>query len=431
MAFVPKDPNLEDEQGQGQAEPGVPSPAGESSALGTGAAPGGTAGGKATPQNRTASSSGFTNLNKYISANKPQAAQLGSQIGAKVGDTINQASEAASSVDKGYAEKVNPNQYAFDAKKFDPLKQDRAQFQNLFAAPKSSFGAGGEVENANKLIDTAKTKVGQTETIGGRKELINDQQTLSKEKGVNTAGLRSFDNLLLQSSDEGKAALAASRGQLENAGLEARLQEASNRAKAVDTQAATNQKQAADAARAALTSSGTAFNKDLDKRAEAAKGTAFAEQNALNEKVMSFQKLSPAELQRLGISGEDWDQARSLARNNKDSNLFKSGGLGGAWDVGSYLNQTGDLNKLGRQNVATADDLARARALAELGGFAGVSLGGMPTQASQFDTDVADLDIGRLLADLTPAEVEKVIATGGKAENLPGKAATAFGKSWK
>ena len=150
MAFVPNDPNKEEEN---QEQNGQPLPTGgESSQLGagTGSAPGGTTGAKATPQNRTASSSGFTNLNKYIAANQPQAAQLGGQIRSKVGETINQASTQASDLDKGYADKVNANQYAFDAKKFDPVKQDKAQFQNLFTAPKSTFGSAGEVDNANK-----------------------------------------------------------------------------------------------------------------------------------------------------------------------------------------------------------------------------------------------------------------------------------------
>jgi hypothetical protein len=422
MAFVPKDPNLEDEQGQGQAEPGVPPPAGESSALGTGAAPGGAAGGKATPQNRTASSSGFTNLNKYVSANQPQAAELGGQIRSKIGESINQASTQAAEVDKGYAEKVNPNQYAFDAKKFDPLKQDKAQFQNLFAAPKSTFGTAGEVDNATKAIDTAKTKAGQVDTIGGRKELISDQQSLSKAAGVNTAGMRSFDNLLLQSSKQGQDALLGAKGDLAAAGLDEKLKAAQARAQAVDAQAKQAQLSGSQAAKAALTSSNQALTSDLDKRLASAKGSAISQNQALVNKVKNFSNLTPAELKNLGVSAEDWSRAQALAKSNPQAAAFKgSEGTAalGQWNAAPYLKNTGSIDSMTRENVATADDIARAKALAELGGFAGMSLGGMPSQAAQFNTDVTDLDISRLLADLTPAEVEQVIAAAPSSGNKP------------
>lgn len=409
MAFVPKDPNLEDEQGQTQGQPGVPL-TGESSALGTGAAPGGAAGGKATPQNRTASSSGFTNLKKYVDANQPQAAELGGQIRSKIGESINQASTQAQDVDKGYAEKVNPNQYAFDAKKFDLLKQDKAQFQNLFQAPKSTFGSGGEVDNATKAIDTAKTKVGQVDTIGGRKELISDQQSLSKAAGANTAGLRSFDNLLLQSSKQGQDAIAQAKGDFEAAGLDAKLKAAQERAMAVDAQAAENQKAASTAARDALTKNYSGLGSSLDQKAASARQAAITQNNDLQDKVRSFQNLSAPELSRLGISQADWAQAQKLAKANPNSKLFQEGAFGGGWNVGEYLNQTGDLSKLGRENVATADDIAKAKALSELGGIAGLNLDmkNIPTSATAFNTDVSNLDISKLLASLTPEEVAAV-----------------------
>jgi len=417
MAFVPKDPNLEDEQGQGQEQPGVPPPAGESSALGTGAAPGGTSGGKATPQNRTASSSGFTNLSKYVKANQPQAEALGGQIRSKVGETINQASSQAQDLDKGYAEKVNPNQYKFDAKTFDPLKQDKAQFQNLFAAPKSTFGGAGEVDSATKAIETAKTKVGQVDTIGGRKELISDQQSLSKAAGANTAGLRSFDNLLLQSSKQGQDAIAQAKGDFEAAGLDAKLKAAQERAMAVDAQAAENQKAASTAARDALTKTSGSLNQSLDQRAAAARAQAVADNQNFMQKVKTFQALSTPELARLGVSKEDWARAQKLASQNPNAKPFAEGAFesskSGGWDISPYLSSTGDLNQLGRENVVTADDIAKSKALAELGGFAGLNLGGVPNQFKAFNTDVNDLDIGKLLADLTPAEVEAAVPQGG------------------
>lgn len=409
MAFVPKDPNLEDEQGQGQQQPGVPPPAGESSALGTGAAPGGTSGGKATPQNRTASSSGFTNLNKYVSANQPQAEALGGQIRSKVGETINQAASQAQDLDKGYAEKVNPNQYKFDAKTFDPLKQDKAQFQNLFTAPKSTFGGAGEVDAANKAIEAAKTKAGQVDTIGGRKELINDQQSLSKAAGANTAGLRSFDNLLLQSSKQGQEALAGAKSDLASAGLDQKLKAAQDRAKAVDAQAMANQGSAAAQAKKALESSYGSLNQGLDQRVAAAQQTAAKAEQALLDKVKNFQNLSANELSQLGISKSQWDQAKALASSQAGTGFFDQGLAGGGWDMDPYIQRTGDVNSLGRQNVITADEIARAKALQALAGISGSNLDfkGIPMAAEAFNNDTIDFNAAQFLKDLTPAPVKE------------------------
>ncbi len=406
MAFVPKDPNLEDEQGQG--EPGVPF-AGESSALGTGAAPGGTAGGKATPQNRTASSSGFTNLKKYVDANQPQAAELGGQIRSKIGESINQASTQAGDVDKGYAEKVNPNQYAFDAKKFDPLKQDKAQFQNLFTAPKSTFGSAGEVDNATKAIDTAKTKVGQVDTIGGRKELINDQQSLSKAAGANTAGLRSFDNLLLQSSKQGQDAIAAAKGDFEAAGLDAKLKAAQDRAKAVDTQALTNQQAASAQAKKALEGSYGSLNQSLDQRVASAQQAGAKAESALLDKVKNFQNLSQSELKQLGITQAQWDEAKGLAASQAGTGFFDQGLAGGGWDMDPYIQRTGSFDDLGRQNVISQDEIAKLQALQSLAGISGSKLDfkGMPTAPSSFNNDTVDFNVAQFLKDLTPKAVKE------------------------
>ena len=409
MAFVPNDPNKEEEN---QEQNGQPLPTGgESSQLGagTGSAPGGTTGAKATPQNRTASSSGFTNLNKYIAANQPQAAQLGGQIRSKVGETINQASTQASDLDKGYADKVNANQYAFDAKKFDPVKQDKAQFQNLFTAPKSTFGSAGEVDNANKAIEAAKTKVGQVDTIGGRKELINDQQSLSKAAGVNTAGLRSFDNLLLQSSKQGQEALQGAKSDLEAAGLDQKLKAAADRAKAVDTQAMTNQQAAAAQAKKALESSYGGINQSLDQRVASAQQAGANAEQALLNKVKNFENLSAGELKQLGISKDQWEEAKGLAASQAGTGFFDQGLVGGGWNMDPYIQRTGNFNDLGRQNVISQDEIAKLQALQSLAGISGAKLDfkGIPGAPSAFNNDTVDFNVAQFLKDLTPKAVKE------------------------
>ena len=409
MAFVPNDPNKEEEN---QEQNGQPLPTGgESSQLGagTGSAPGGTTGAKATPQNRTASSSGFTNLNKYIAANQPQAAQLGGQIRSKVGETINQASTQASDLDKGYADKVNANQYAFDAKKFDPVKQDKAQFQNLFTAPKSTFGSAGEVDNANKAIEAAKTKVGQADTIGGRKELINDQQSLSKAAGVNTAGLRSFDNLLLQSSKQGQEALQGAKSDLEAAGLDQKLKAAADRAKAVDTQAMTNQQAAAAQAKKALESSYGGINQSLDQRVASAQQAGANAEQALLNKVKNFENLSAGELKQLGISKDQWEEAKGLAASQAGTGFFDQGLVGGGWNMDPYIQRTGNFNDLGRQNVISQDEIAKLQALQSLAGISGSKLDfkGIPGAPSAFNNDTVDFNVAQFLKDLTPKAVKE------------------------
>lgn len=402
MAYIPKDPNLEDDQNQGNETPGVPPAAGESSALGTGAAPGGTTAGKATPQNRTASSSGFTNLNKYVSANQPQAEALGGQIKSKIGESINQAATKASEADKGYAEKVNPNQYQFDQKTFDPMKQNKAQFQNLFSAPKSSFGAAGEVDAANKAIEEAKTKVGQIDTIGGRKELIGDQQSLSKAAGANTAGMRSFDNLLLQSSRQGQDALAAAKGDLEAAGLEDKLKSAQERAKAVDAQALARQQQAAAQAKSALENSYGALTSGIDQRVQAQQAAGRKAEEALLNKVKNFESLSQPELAQLGISKAQWDSAKKLASSQAGSNFFDQGLVGGGWDMTPYIERLGDYSSLGRGNVITGDEIAKAKALQDLAGISGSNLDfkSVPMTQAGFNDRTVNFNIDQFLQDV-------------------------------
>ena len=404
MAFVPKDPNLEDEQGQGQEQPGVPPPAGESSALGTGAAPGGTAGGKATPQNRTASSSGFTNLKKYVDANQPQAEALGQRVKSNISQTIQGASDAANNADKGYSEKVNPNQYAFDAKSFDPAKQDKGQFQNLFTQNRAQFGAGGELDAANKAASDAKTKAEQIQTIGGRKDLLGQEQKLTRDQGMNTAGIRSFDNLLLQGSTGGKQAIENTAKELESAGLEAKLQSARARGEAIDAQARAKQAEGQAAARQALQGSAGALEGGIAKRLEDARTGVNARESSLLGLLGQggSANLSAADMADLGVTPEQWAKVQEAATKNTSKGVFNDAG-----GLSRYIKRTGSSGDLTRADVTTADDMARSKALAELSGLAGenLSLSGIPGEAKAGNRDYMDLDIDTLLSDLsTPLE---------------------------
>jgi len=414
MAFVPKDPNLEDEDQEPGAGGGQQIGA-ESSAISGGAGGGAPGSGKATPQNRTASSSGFTNLNKYIDANKPQAAELGGKIKDQVTSSVNAAGQAADDSDKGYSEKVNPGQFSFDAKTFNPMTQNRAQFQNLFKAPTQKFGMAGEMDGARNLADTARAKVGQTETIGGRKELIGDQQTLSKAAGVNTAGMRSFDNLLLQSSDEGKAALGGARQSLADADLDAKLQAAATRGANVDTQAATNQQAASQAARGALTSQAASLNEGIGSRLQGEQARVNARESQLLGAAGTGANLTSEDLKDLGVTPEQWAEAQGLFTNKNNAGFLGDKERG----LSKFIKRSGSSGDLTREDVTTDDDIARSNALAELGGLSRtkLDLGGVPKTSRAGGRDYLDLDIDGLLKSLrsTDVKVPDVFQRGGMA----------------
>lgn len=408
MAFIPSDPNLEEDENNPGATTGQPQPTGgESAQLGAGQAqPGSTTGAKATPQNRTASSSGFTNLNKYVNANKPQAEALGQKVKSGISQTIQGAANTADTADKGYADKVNANQYAFDAKSFDPTKQDKGQFQNLFTQNRAQFGAGGELDAANKAASDAKVKADQIQSIGGRKDLLGEEQKLSRAKGMNTAGLRSFDNLLLQGSEGGKAAIAGTAKELQDAGLEAKLASARSRGEAVDAAARAKQAEGQAAARSALQGSAGALEEGIAKRLEDAKSGVNAREASLMGLLGqgAGANLTASDMADLGVTPEQWAKVQAAATKDSSKSVFKDG-------LGRYVKRTGSSGDLTRADVTTADDIARSKALAELSGVAGekLNLSGIPGEAKAGSRDYMDLDIEKLLSDLsTPMADAKV-----------------------
>jgi len=447
MAYNPQDPNkLKDEDDLTGGE-STPQLSGASSSLGSGS---GTEplGGSPSPETRAPSASGFTNVQKYIKANEQQGGALGQKIAGKIDSSISDASTKVGSAAQGYREKVNPNQFQFDAKSFNPMKVDQNQFGNLFNAPKSTYND----TSARDAINLANRNAAQIQTNEGRGELVGAEQTLSRDSGQNTAGLRTFDKLLFQGSGQGEAAIKNTAANLNAAKLQEKLTAQGNIARGIDQEAASNQATAAASARGAIGSQAKALQDQIAQSTAQQKAALAANQNRVFGALTNRQDVSDADLKSFGMNRDQNNQVRQAfdarqkqvleneittlrnqrlgfsgaipeahrKRENELLALRESGNMTEAQlmgvDVGFDLNpffKKNNVSGFGAKNAVTSEQIARARALESLGQIAGSPLESIAPQGSEaFNQALGSTDLQALLNALKLNAVQKQSGPG-------------------
>ena len=451
MAYNPQDPNkLKDEN-----EVGVDSPAPQlstpSSSIGQGSPATGNAAG---PTARTPSASGFTNVQKYIKANEQQGGALGQKIAGKVDDSIDQASNKAGSSAQGYRNTVNPGQFRFDANTFNPMNVDQNNFNNIFSAPrKSTF----DDSDARDSVARAQKNTAQIQTNEGRDQLVGEEQTLTRDRGLNTAGLRHFDRLLFQGSEQGAAAIKNTGDRLAGADLETKLADQATLARSIDQEGLDAQQAAQRSARGAVSASATGLQNEIAQATAQQKAQTEANQNRVFQAITSRGEVSDADLNSFGLDRNQYNQisqafgarqTQSVANaliglRNKRANgtytpedairesrlraasdsgdmaLAQELGVDSSFDMAPYL-QRSDLSGFNSSNAVNADQIARARALERLSQIAGNPLENIaPEAASQFGQTLGSTDFQSLINSLNVPETALGGLGGRKKDMFP------------
>lgn len=445
MAYNPQDPNkLKDEN-----EVGVDSPAPQlstpSSSIGQGSP---ATGNMAGPAARTPSASGFTNVQKYIKANEQQGGALGQKIAGKVDSSIDQASDKAGSSAQGYRNTVNPDQFKFDANTFNPMNVDQNNFNNIFSAPrKSTF----DDSDARSSVAQAQKNAAQIQSNEGRDQLVGEEQTLTRDKGLNTAGLRHFDRLLFQGSGQGAAAIKNTGNRLASADLETKLADQANIARSIDQEGLDAQQAAQRSARGAVSASAAGLQGEIAQATAQQKAQAEANQNRIFQAITNRQDVSDADLSSFGLDRNqsnqisqafaarqkqsienaltDLDNKRinrtftpedsrresglRAARDSGNMALAQELGVDSSFDLAPHF-QRSDLSGFNSSNAVNADQIARARALENLSRIAGNPLENIaPQAASQFGQNFGSTDFAALMNSLNVPETALGGSGGG------------------
>lgn len=164
-------------------------------------------GGQAPSGKAPASSGSFANINKYLEANKPQAAQMGQQVAGSVEQSAQQAQQQTEAL------KATPGQ-APQAQTSESIRaqlaaptQNAQQYQQMrqtggYTGPQSVEQAQGYQE-ARKTSQEAAQKVGQLGTESGRMGLV-EQQFARPQYAL---GQKRLDTSLVSRNADAKGAL--------------------------------------------------------------------------------------------------------------------------------------------------------------------------------------------------------------------------------
>lgn len=154
------------------------------------------------------SSGNFTNFNKYLEMNQPQAEGLGQKVASGIQNKTNQANEALQTGQNEFNQKLSaatpaltPEQLkeaAKDPAKFVQDPDNISKFASTYAGEYGGPGAFSDVSNYQDLIaavQKAAQSAEQVKTTGGREELIKDiYQKPERAK----AGMLGLDEALLK-----------------------------------------------------------------------------------------------------------------------------------------------------------------------------------------------------------------------------------------
>lgn len=388
MAYLPEseqDRQRREQQASGGAQQslsgqsGVISGAPQSATPATGAAKG------------PSRSGAFTNLNAYISANKPQADQLGQKVGQNIQNagneartnitnatnTFNQKAEQGSISNIGTA-KQDANNIVQAAKVTNVGQGLQAQQKNRFSevgnaqyqGPRDLDEAGvyqPAMQTTKKATDYSK----MSENDSGRFTLLQEMMG----KPTYSRGQTRLDNLLLGGSDAGKQHLEQARTSV--ADLPQTLETAATGARQVGQEKIAAHDDVRNYAQDTLVNNRTERATQVDQRVGGVKGQWSDEYNQMAD---TLSKYGDGNLELTK------DQAAKLAVD-QNTGLFN---MLNDVDPRAYLKQNDfDANKVVSKDeyaqLSALDELASGVGLDETNKYGGADLAGTQTLADSFD----------------------------------------------
>lgn len=397
MAYYADD---EEQQG-GQTGSGAVTRPG--SGLVSGAASGAPGGGKSAPAEAAKqttpgnSASPFVGIKEYLNANKQQSGKLGGQVGNFVGGRVDAANEALKGAEQNFGQQVDQNTVKLDENllnqiKNDPTKvaQNQAQLQQAknmqkaYAGP-TDFQTNQAYQSAAPTLQKAQNTVSNLGNAQGQKQVLTEQQLENRGGKVNR-GAATLDQALLQASPEAREALKPTqeKGAQLKGNIDTTIQNAMQRVSGAQAQSAATNKAVQDFYNQQYQQQQAALN----ARAQAANQAAQQEAQDIRGRV-GYGQLSDRDLAYLGLSRGDFDTIRGdFAKYGPEV----TGGYGNQ-GMDQLMNYVGFSNpNATAQNVATAEDYARAQALNQLAGFGGEYLSN-PSLANTFNSDTVNFDV--------------------------------------
>jgi hypothetical protein len=201
MPFAPKykqdDQAQSGQSGQGQNISGV------STSFNVPGSGGSSSGASSTPK----SSGQYQNLDKYVSANQPQGAQMGQQIASGVESDINKAQQAVGGL-TSQVQKTAAYDPMATINRADQLSDEEKKTYKTtkqtggYTGPSDITGLGGYAE-AQTATTRAKEQLGKVGNDLGQKDLF--KQTYNRPNY--TSGAQNLDQVIMQGSTQGRQAI--------------------------------------------------------------------------------------------------------------------------------------------------------------------------------------------------------------------------------
>ncbi len=452
MAYIPKQLS-EDEQNQfGRTAPTTPFPQAQGGgSAGAGENPAGAAPGVGTS---TQFGSNAAKLSDYLNANKEQVGEFGQKV---AGDLSNRYNQTVSAIDQGtgdFNQQVGANYTPPDSSKVNQALQDPAAFAKdqknvqdfqtwynpTYTGPQN-FEGTSTYSNLNDQVNKAVEKSSLVKTPAGLSTYLSD----FGGNNYSTGGMRTLDSALLQRDPGARTAIASAATPYSN--LTGYLGDKTKGANAAIESKKGEIASSGENVRNQTQSSIDAFNQDIQNRLQSGRSResqeAQFEQDILSHGLSNdsgqFVKTSDiaspydeaqiqTTLKDLGLTRE---QLGTLLNNRYEA---ERGLMNPTPSQGYVVNPTNEniLNYLtvspsenmGVQNVASADDYARAQALSALSNNPSVALPGAaaaPFNSVNFNQnalktyqDIADeIKRQRLGLPSAPPPITNPVGVGG------------------
>lgn len=321
-------------------------------------------------------SGSWTNLNKYLDTNKEQAASMADKVTSDIDSTANQAQTKIDQfkVDAPKAIESISSQQIKDTYFNAPDVSKKEDYSTLkatggYSGPSDVYGVDGFADTEN-LVNKADTKLKQSQTEGGRQELLKD----AYKRPTYSHGQSTLDNLLVQNDAGSKAKFENTQSKW--AGLTNMLDGArgdiSNTIQSNVSKAQANKNLFPQAEEEYVNS----FLNPIQKRADQHNSTIPTRiQNVTSD--ISDDVLSEATMRELGL--------------NEGQNLYNT-------VLANYLKT--DATQANANNVATADERAKYLALMNL-----ISKDATDITAEGKATTPISFDKDRFMSDVSAKQV--------------------------
>jgi hypothetical protein len=385
MAFVSNNQDEEQKTDPNLAPQGAVSPVGGGAAVrlspSSAVAPAGGGAGSTPGSAPTPAAGGqFGSLNQYLTANQGQAAPLTGKLTSSVNqeygnlDAANNAAIAdinkqvtnapgytASDPNTLASEAANPVSFSSDP---NNVKQFQSLLNNTYSGPASAESQTGYTDRQNAVNQAIATGTANTTTEAGRQNL------LTQNEATPTAGVTALNSAIISQDPNTLSSVENAYKPFNNL-----LTNLSTGAQGVDTtigkeqtDAATSSKAASDAINSQIAALNTGVTGELTTAQQNA-----AAQNAQVKSDLAAGTPSPADLQVLGITSDQWnalsaaDKAAATAQLvSSNQNQFQANSGTATMDPTQFLTQQDPNAVFSAANVATPAEYEKAKAFQTL-----------------------------------------------------------------